>query len=229
MKRRKGDVMRRFFILGVLFLTGLSVSAQTYSISSDNAVYPLKMQGASTVSMPCRQFSVGNVDYMMVPWQNKNNLSAKGPRAIHVSNADPYIVEIDGVKYMMIKDNKDGNWDKNDILGINDPKENLFLSLVYLNNDFDGSKLSANELKAGGIRFAAIGSDGKLILQDTKKDFDLNKIDYIDLSNLKHISNSNETGVFGHFNLYLKTTDGTKKLVVGKVMFDETKDLQELF
>ncbi len=219
LKRRSG--MPRYLIILVLFLAGLSVSAQTNF--SDNTSYPVR----TGVNFHCRQYTEGDIDYLMVPWVQKSNALAYGPRA--VPNADPYIIEVDGTKYMMIKDNKDGRWDESDILGINDPKENLFLSLVYLNTDSDGSKLSAKELANGGVRFVAVGADGKLALNDKSKDFDLKKIDYIDLANLKQLANSEDTGLFGHFNVYLKTSNGSKRLVIGQVTFDRKAELKSLF
>ncbi len=214
--------MPKYLVFLILFLVGLSVSAQTNF--SQNASYPYQ-SGFTTGG--CRQYSEGNVDYLMLPWVNKNNVLAQGPRAI--PNADPYVIEVDNIKYMMIKDNKDGIWNELDILGYNDPKENLFLSLVYLNTDPDGSKLSAKELKNAGVRFVAIGSDGKLLLNDSSKDFDLNRVDYIDLANLKQLANGEDTGIFGHFDLYLKPKNGSPRLIIGHVTFDKKMNLKELF
>ena len=46
---------------------------------------------------------------------------------------------------------------------------------------------------------------------------------------LRRTANSSVTGVFGHFNLYLKTKNKSKKMVVGYVTINTDKSLKMLF
>ncbi len=142
---------------------------------------------------------------------------------------DPYVVTIDGVRYVLVTDRNDKNWSPDDILGINDPKNNRFASLIALNSDGDHSKISAAELKKANIRFVRMDKNGVLLVNDRKKDFDLNKIDYIDIINLKRTANSQHTGIFGHFTMYLKTPDVKKRAVVGYVTYETKETINVLF
>lgn len=142
---------------------------------------------------------------------------------------DPYVVQIDKVNYVLVKDRADDEWSEKDLLGIDDPKENRFESLIALNSDGDYSKLTSAELKKAGIRFVQMTSDGTLLVKDRKKDYDLNKIDYIDIINLKRTANSESTGIFGHFTVYLKTNSAKKRAVVGYVTYETDKKIQVLF
>lgn len=142
---------------------------------------------------------------------------------------DPYIIEINGIKYVLVKDRKDKNWSEQDLLGINDPKNNRFQSLINLNSDRDHSKITANELKKAGIRFVRMDDKGALLVNDRSKDFDLNKVDYIDIINLKRTANAEVTGIFGHFTLYLKTTNPKKRTAVGFVTYETDEKIQYLF
>ena len=47
--------------------------------------------------------------------------------------------------------------------------------------------------------------------------------------NLRKTANSEATDIFGHFNLYLNTNNGSKKLVIGYVTLDMNKNLEILF
>ncbi|MBQ2644192.1 hypothetical protein IJG14_01290 [bacterium] len=142
------------------------------------------------------------------------------------SSCDPYVINIDGVEYTMILDNKDGKWDTNDILGINDSKDNLFAALKGLNSDDDLSSLTSEELQKAGIRLVAKNDDGTLALNDTSKDFDLSKVKSIDLANLtQSTDNDGNVGTFGHFNLTL--IDGRE--IKGDETFEEMSTLQKLF
>ena len=64
-------------------------------------------------------------------------------------------------------------------------------------------------------------------MNDRTKDFSLNKIDYIDIINLKRTANSESTGIFGHFNVYLKNSKN--RMVVGNVTYDTNEKIQVLF
>lgn len=141
-------------------------------------------------------------------------------------SCDPYIINIDGVEYTMILDNNDGKWDTNDILGINDNKDNLFEALKGLESDGDKSNLTGDELAKAGIRLVAKNDDGTLAVDDKSKDFDLSKIDNIDMTNLtRSTDNDGNVGTFGNFNLTL--TDG--RTIQGAETFEEKSTLQKLF
>ena len=142
---------------------------------------------------------------------------------------DPYVVTINNNTYVMVKDRKDNNWSADDILGINDPKENRFASLVALNSDLNHARLTPEELKKAGVRFVRMGTDGSLLVKERNKDFNLNKIDYIDIINLKRTANSANTGIFGHFTVFLKTNTAKKRAVVGYVTFETKETINVLF
>ncbi len=150
-------------------------------------------------------------------------------KAVGRAARDPYVVTIDNNTYVMVKDRKDNNWSADDILGINDPKENRFASLVALNSDLNHARLTPEELKKAGIRFVRMGKDGSLLVKERNKDFDLNKIDYIDIINLKRTANSANTGIFGHFTVFLKTNTAKKRAVVGYVTFETKETINVLF
>lgn len=146
-----------------------------------------------------------------------------------IATLDPYVVPIDGVNYVMVKDKKTTDWNEHDLLGFDDPKNNMFVSLKGIESDGDFSKISGNELKAADIRLVRLGNDDVLLVNDRNQDYSLDKIDYIDMTNLKRTANSKATGIFGHFNVYLKTGNSTKKMVMGYVTFDTHSNLKILF
>lgn len=142
------------------------------------------------------------------------------------SSCDPYVIKIDGVEYTMILDNGDGEWNTDDILGINDQKDNLFEALKGLESDGDTSKLTGEELQKAGIRLVAKNDDGTLAVDDPKKDFDLTKIDNIDMTNLtQSTDNDGNIGTFGNFDVTL--TDG--RTIQGAETFEEMSTLEKLF
>ena len=149
--------------------------------------------------------------------------------AILAMAMDPYVIEIDGNKYVLVVDRKDKNWSEKDLLGINDPKQNRFQSLIALNKDMDHSKISVAELKQANIRFVRLDKKGALLVNDRTKDYDLNKIDYIDIINLKRTANAEVTGIFGHFTVYLKSTNPKKRTAVGYVTYETNEKIQYLF
>lgn len=149
------------------------------------------------------------------------------PPATPVS--DPYIVPIDGVNYVMLKDKKTNDWSERDLLGIDDPKNNMFLSLRSLESDGDVTKLKPEELKKANIRLVKLAENGVLQVNDRLQDYNLDNIKYIDMKNIRRTANNDQTGIFGHFNVYLKTQDNLKKLVVGFVTFDTDQNLKILF
>ena len=143
--------------------------------------------------------------------------------------SDPYIVRIDGNNYIMVINNPTNKWDKNNILGIDDTKETLFKSLMELESDGDYTKLTSKELKQANIRFVKVDENGAILVNDKKQDFSLDKIDYIDMSRLRKLANGSVTGIFGHFNVYLKTDNNNKKMIVGYVTIQEDNSEDILF
>ncbi len=142
------------------------------------------------------------------------------------NSCDPYVINIDGVEYTMILDNNDGKWDTDDILGIDDTKDNLFEALKGLESDGDASALTGDELAKAGIRLVAKNEDGTLATGDTSKDFDLSKVKSIDMTKLRQSSdNDGNVGTFGHFDMTL--TDG--RTITGQETFEELSTLQKLF
>lgn len=141
-------------------------------------------------------------------------------------SCDPYSITVDGVKYTMILDNGDGKWDTNDILGINDNKDNLFAALKGLESDGDVSNLTGEELAKAGIRLVATNKDGTLAVDDPSKDFDLSKVKSIDMTNLQRSTdNDGNVGTFGNFDMTL--ADG--RTIKGEETFEEMSTLQKLF
>ncbi|MDD3236860.1 MAG: hypothetical protein PHV37_02025 [Candidatus Gastranaerophilales bacterium] len=137
---------------------------------------------------------------------------------------DPYVVTIDGKTYQFMKENGDGKWDTADIYGINDTKDNTFASMKEADIDGNGS-VSAAELSKMGIRLVEV-DNGKLQVNDSGKDFDLSKIDSINLNTLRDSNENNgETGTFGNFDLNLK--DG--RTIVGEQTFEEKSTLEKMF
>ncbi len=142
---------------------------------------------------------------------------------------DPYIVQIDGNNYIMIIDNPTKKWNKDDILGIDDTKETIFKALKALESDGDRTKLTSDELKKAKIRFVKIDKDGAILVNDRKQDYSLDKISHIDMIRLRKLANSSVTGIFGHFNVYLKTDNNSKRMVIGYVTIQEDDSEKILF
>ncbi len=141
---------------------------------------------------------------------------------------DPYILQINGNKYMLIKENNDKKFDRNDILGITDTKETVFASLRPLDIDRD-NKLTGEELAKSGVRLVKIGQNGKLI-NDKKQDFQNTKIVYIYMKELrKAYKNDGTTGDFGMYDVLIKNDNGKTNLVTGYVTFEKPDELSKYF
>ncbi len=219
-----------------------SSNADIYSFDEDAPLYQLQADVASVnndvvASIPSQTGlnntnSKGNVDYITFPYKNKFSVGKTAGVILGMAAAcalDPYIVEIDGNKYVMILDNFDGIYNENDIIGIEDSKSNIFNSLKKLNVDNDKTKLTSSELKERGVRFVKIELDGRLAARDYTQDFCLENIVYIDLVTLKKVKNVNHTGVFGEFKIVIKDKKTTIKEVKGYVTYESPKDLAKLF
>lgn len=140
---------------------------------------------------------------------------------------DPYIININGKNYVLVKDAKDNNWTVENILGSDDSREDLFGSLKKLEKDGNADKISVEELKKANIRFVLLNPDESLELNDRSKDFDLSKVQYIDMKNLRTaLGNKNQDGTFGYFYVIIK--DGVhKRAYPGRVTFEDKTELNK--
>lgn len=222
--------MKKFFLTALILTAGLSAGAQDAIKSGTVSLDYVLPSSQNSFPIQGTQITKGNCDYITLPFQSAIvNYASNAPHPEIVVASDPYMIKIGKTQYLMILDNKDGKWNEKDILGYDDKKEELFKSLISLNSDNDKTKLTSNELKNLKIRFVQISAKGTLALKDKSKDFDLNKIDYIDLMDLKTIANSSSSGVNGHFNLYLKSPNPSERLVTGYVIYFSDDDLKTLF
>lgn len=219
---------RVFCILFVLFI-GLQVHAGELFQLSTSYVQPIN----GTVK------SRGKTDYIVLKAKTRvvgktlledDFFSSISKTVLHQETAYvPYYLEVDGETYIMIIDKNSKSWSKDDIFGIEDNINSLFTAIKNLESDNDYGKISANELKKAHIRFAKVKNGDTVLANDKSQDFDLNKIDYIDTRSLKKIANCENDGIIGHFKVYLKTNDNSKKIVVGYSSLDSLEKLNLLF
>lgn len=140
---------------------------------------------------------------------------------------DPYIVNYKNNNYVLVVDNKDNNWSVQNILGYNDSKNDMFASLKKLETDGNADKISNNELKNANIRFVLLNSNQSLELDNRNLDLDINKIQYIDMKNLRTaLGNKNQDGTFGYFYVIIKD-NGIKRAYPGRVTFEDTDNLNK--
>ncbi len=145
---------------------------------------------------------------------------------LSLSYLDPYVISAGGKNYILITDRKDDNWSVENILGYDDNRDDLFGALKKLESDGDNDKITKDELKKAGIRFALLNSDGSVALDDRELDYDLEKVLYIDMKNLRTaLGNKNQDGTFGYFYVIVKD-GGKKRALNGRVTFEEKKELQ---
>ncbi len=155
------------------------------------------------------------------------NPTITSPQSAVRAFLDPYIINIDDKNYVLVKDSKDNNWTVENILGYNDSKQDLFESLKKLESDGDSSKITNKELNNAGIRFVLLNADQSLALNERDKDFDLSKVQYIDMKNLRTaLGNKNQDGTFGYFYVIVKE-DGKKRAYPGRVTFEDEKELNK--
>ena len=229
--------MKRF--LAILFLLSMGLSSNATALFP----YQTNVQQIQGVVQ-----SKGDNDYILLPALSEDNffddflgdfsnfnslfltsVTTTMQRTTAQGNVrDPYILPINNVNYVMVKDKNTNDWSERDLLGIDDPKDNMFLSLRRLESDNDYSKITSAELKQARIRLVRLNDNGVLLVNDRSQDYSLNKIDYIDMLHLRQTANSKETGIFGHFNVYLDTND-VNKMIVGFVTFDTDSKLQIMF
>lgn len=161
--------------------------------------------------------------------RNTSFLPSNVISASDISSFDPYMIDIDGTRYMLIKDNHDGVFNKDDILGYKDTISNIFSSLKPLDTNND-NRLTGEELTAGGIRLVKLSPGGKLMYEDKKSDFNNANIKFIYISGLRKAYNNNGAiGSFGNFDAVIYTPDGSSKLVTGIVTFESEFQIQKYF
>ena len=233
-------------LLGILMLIGSCAYAETikiYQKESSGSIYDdsrgmtIERQSSESLEISpilngqfdgkknkIRNKSGRNQDYIIAP----DNSTAEVKAAIENLERrvnDPYVINVNGVKYYMIKNSADGQYTLDNIVGYGDNKKSLFASLIALNSDNDKSKLTKAELDKAGIRFVAVNPQGKLLVNDTSKD--LKDIISIDLSTLKESVNNGKIGSFGYFDVYVNQY-GEPKKKVGYVSFDSDEELLEM-
>lgn len=140
------------------------------------------------------------------------------------TSCDPFYVKIDGETYFLVF-NSDKGYEQRNLVGCGVQKYAIFEPLHKLNADADNSKLTADELKAAGIRFVKLGSGWHLELNDKKQDFSLDKISYINIATTRV---SPSVRPYGSFDLYIKKENGSLKKVIGKVSTFSQRYIQRL-
>ena len=140
---------------------------------------------------------------------------------------DPYMMKISNNKYYLVKDSLNNQYTLNNIIGYTDKRGSLFTAMRKLDLNKD-NKITSSELKKQNIRFVRLDFTNKLILYDKTKDFNLNNIEFIDLSTLRESVNNGNIGSFGYFDVYVKLNDGIIKKITGCVTFETDKELMEL-
>lgn len=225
-------MLKRIFLSVVIILTISSLSCfadrnyllETTSNAGNNTISSPIKSNQKHANGFCSSFSMGFSDVV----NPKSGTVANG-----ISNArgiftDPYMIEIDGIRYMMIKDNNDGIFDKEDILGYKDTITNVFSSLRPLDKNND-EKLTGEELITGGIRFVRISPDGKLLYKNKEFDFDIKNIQFIYIKELrKAYKNDGSKGDFGLFDVFINN-NGKSKLATGIVSFESEEQILNYF
>ena len=226
--------MKKFLAILMFSMFGMPVfSAQNFTLKATPTT-PSDINSAINTTNSVNNFSDA-VTYGIrntVSYTGINNSSSsirtKNPTTrATVKSVDPYFIEVDGNRYMFIKDNHDKVFNASDILGINDTKENVFASLKPLDKNGD-NRLSGDELTSAGIRIVRLNQNGKLIYNDKSKDFKNSDVVFIYLSGLrKSYQNNQNTGEFGLFDVVVKNPDNTKKIVTGIVTFENEEEVKK--
>lgn len=194
-----------------------------------------------------KQVQKSNVDTIMlpetknfVPWTTQNEeqksdssvkkqaYTAKITPPSRFNTQDPYVIPINGKNYVLVIDKTSKNWNHDDLFGIYDSKTDRFKSLISLDTNHD-LKVTPQEIKKANIRMVQMDKQGFLLVNNRQNDYNLDNILYIDLKDLKRNANCEETGIFGHFNVYFKSPDYKTKLAVGYVTYDYEDDLKFMF
>lgn len=239
--------MKKFFtLLTLLFVLVIPCYAQEENIF----LYKTTIKNTNT-----KQIQKSNMDVLYLPEETnfdsfeiqnekeQTNFSVKNDQKAYIAQKtqpkpspkpsrttvnDPYVIPINGNQYVLVVDKASKNWTHDDLFGIYDSKTDRFKSLISLDTNKD-LKVTPQEMRKANIRMVQIGKQGILLVNNKQNDYNLNNILYIDLKDLKRNANCEETGIFGHFNVYFKTLDNKTRLVVGYVTYDYEDDLKFMF
>lgn len=143
------------------------------------------------------------------------------------SASTPFWVKIGDTKYYLFHDKKSGTYTNLDVVGCEGKKDRLFEPFYTLDTNQD-MKITAKELKAGGIRFVAVKMNGKFDLYDRENDFPVDNIEYIDIFTAATYSDR-ITRPFGTFNMYVKTESGNTRKYIGHVGYIWPRRLERMF
>ena len=141
------------------------------------------------------------------------------------TSCDPFIMKVDGVKYYMMLKSGSGYSYKN-LLGCSGKKSSLFEPLYNLESDGDTTKLTADELERGGVRFVKVKNNGYLDVNNKNSDFDLKRISYIDMTRLRI---STGPRPYGNFDVYVKKDSGSLKKVISRTTMHTLHYVKSLF
>lgn len=233
---------KTIFLLSAVLLFSIPANAGNmwYTTAGSNPIYSntyVKFNGTPSLKKITRSANANNAEIVSALFAGAglasgrisllNTPSITTPRSAVRAFLDPYIVNVNGQNYVLVKDDPNNNWTIENILGYNDSREDLFASLKNLETDNDISKISAQELKKAGIRFVLLNPDQSLVLEDRTKDFDLEKVQYIDMKNLRTaLGNKNDDGTFGYFYVIVKE-NGKKRAYPGRVTFEDKQELNK--
>ncbi|MBO6087563.1 hypothetical protein J6P92_04360 [bacterium] len=235
-------IKRTTFLLSAALLISLPANAGNmwYKTTGTNPIYSntyVRMNGTPSLKKITGYSNTNNSEFVSALFSGAglatgrisllNTPSITTPRSAVRTFLDPYIVNINGKNYVLVKDSPDNNWTVENILGYNDSKDDLFASLKALETDNDTAKISSAELKSANIRLVLLNSDQSLTLDDRTKDFDIDKVQYIDMKNLRTaLGNKNDDGTFGYFYIIIKE-NGKKRAYPGRVTFEDKQDLNK--
>ena len=142
------------------------------------------------------------------------------------SSCDPFMVKIDGIKYYMMYGGSNTPGIQN-LLGCSGMRKiDFFTPLRDLESDGDNLRITGAELKKAGIRLVASDIHNTLLYNTPDKDFDMNKVSYIDMTRLRITPAA--IG-YGSFDLYIKKENGNLKKVIGKVSVLPTRWAERMF
>ena len=243
--------MKKIFILSLFVLfSGIQAAeaAKNYTIET-NSPYSIQTKNSSNSVRKLNSSEISDILYKDMARQNSrvrgfsdsflnsfnNGIAGTSDDSTLLSSGlvptgfDPYLIEINGTKYMLIKDNGDGKFNEKDILGIKDTQKNIFKSLRPLDTNSD-SKITGEELEKAEIRLVKINEDGKLDYNNKENDFKNSDIVFIYLTEVrKAYKNDGSTGQFGQYDVVIKNEKGEKTLVTGLVTFETKEQVKKYF
>ena len=144
------------------------------------------------------------------------------------AETNPFWIKIGHTKYYLIHNRNDGNYTYKDLVGCEKVKKQLFEPFFELDTDGNRSKLSGEELLKAGVRFVSVKTNGKLELNDTSKDFPIEKIAYIDMITLATYADD-YARPFGTFTMFVNTERGNLSKYIGHVSYVHPRYLEKMF